>query len=254
MNRLFISTRGFGSWRERLAKPDEQWKRGCSAFEIAVSWELAASKTKSGLPEPIAKLFRDSDHGDPDLLFAVAEHKVDLEGKGHASQSDVWAIVETKKMGKVSVTVEAKAKEPFGGETLKGFLEPKPRTQESDNEYRRRRENRRRRFEYISSRLPHPPSSDSFMPVRYQLLHRCAASVIEAKRLGFQHAAFVVQAFEAPTTSFDDYSVFCRAIKVEPRHDSLVMAAEAVHDISLSFGWVDCALATDKEVAKVAER
>ena len=77
MSRLHIATRGIGNWRERLASPESQWKRGFSALETAVSWELACA-TQSGLPEPIQKLFRDSDYRDPVLIFAVAEHKVDF--------------------------------------------------------------------------------------------------------------------------------------------------------------------------------
>jgi hypothetical protein len=59
--------------------------------------------------------------------------------------------------------------------------------------------NRKERWEYIRSHLP---ESDSFLQVRYQMLHRCAASIIEAKRLVCRHAAFVVQAFNTPDKSF----------------------------------------------------
>jgi hypothetical protein len=89
-------------------------------METAVSWELA-SKSKSGVPDPIAKLFRDSGHGDPVLLFAIAEHKVDLPGGDAASQCDVWALVQTSG-GMLSLSVEAKAKEAFGDEVLEQWL------------------------------------------------------------------------------------------------------------------------------------
>ena len=85
MNRLNTATRGISSWRERLANPDRQWKRNYSAFETAVSWEFA-SNSKSGLPEPIDKLFRESDYGEPTLMSAVAEHKVDLPGGSATSR------------------------------------------------------------------------------------------------------------------------------------------------------------------------
>src|SRR4051812_43567084 len=111
MTRTHISTRGIGSWRERLADPDRQWKRCYSAFETAVSWEIA-SKRKSGIPGPVEKLFAREAFGEPRLIFAVAEHKVDLPGGNAASQCDVWAVLETK-AGMLSLTVEAKASEPF---------------------------------------------------------------------------------------------------------------------------------------------
>src|SRR5712672_1701213 len=237
MSRLCISTRGIGSWRDRLANPDRQWKREFSAFETAVSWELA-SKNKSGLPDPIGNLFRNSNYGEPLLMFAVAEHKVDLPGGNAASQSDVWAVVRTSS-GMLSLTVEAKANETFGDEILESWLVAGKTKDSIDN--------RTRRFDYVPLHLP---ISESFLPVRYQLLHRCAASVIEAKRLGFLHAAFVVQAFNAPAKSFDDYSVFCRALNVPVKRES--MLTTAVNDISLSIGWTDCPLATDEDVAATA--
>jgi hypothetical protein len=94
------------------------------------------------------------------------------------------------------------------------------------------------------------PKSESFSRVRYQMLHRCAASVIEAKRLGFQHAAFVVQAFETPDSSFQDYAVFCEALKIAAERGR--MATTSVDGISLGVGWADCPLATDAEVAAPA--
>jgi len=141
--------------------------------------------------------------------------------------------------GMLSLTVEAKANETFGEEILENWLVAGKTTDSI--------ENRKARFDYVRTHLP---PSESFLPVRYQLLHRSAASVIEAKRFGFQHAAFVVQAFNAPTKSFDDYSAFCRAMNVPAKSNSLVTAA--VDNISLSVGWADCSLATNDDVAATA--
>lgn len=237
MNRLCIATRGLGSWRERLASPDRQWKRGYSAFETAVSWECAAG-TASGVPKPIARLFRESTHGDPLLIFAVAEHKVELPGGHAASQSDLWAVIRTS-MGMISLTVEAKANEPFGDSDLEQWL--------ISGTSQASLVNRRQRWEYVQAHLP---KSDSFSRVRYQILHRCAASVIEAKRLGFKQAAFVVQAFGSPAESFDDYASFCRALGLQASRETLSTAL--VEDVSLSIGWADCPLATDEDIATTA--
>jgi uncharacterized protein DUF6946 len=237
MNRLHIATRGIASWRERLANPELHWQRKFSAFETAVSWEFA-SNSKSGLPGPIDKLFRESDYGEPTLISAVAEHKVDLPGGTAASQSDVWAVVKTT-AGMLSLTVEAKASESFGDEILERWLVA-GETEESIS-------NRKKRWEYIRSHLP---KSDFFPQVRYQMLHRCAASVMEAKRFGFLHAAFVVQAFNTPAKSFQDYVLFCEALQVPAARGGMAMTS--MEGISLSIGWADCPLATDAEVAATA--
>jgi hypothetical protein len=237
MNRLHIATRGVCNWRERLASPDRQWKRGFSAFETAVSWELASSG-ESGLPAFIDRLFRENNYDKPVLMFAVAEHKVDLPGGNAASQCDVWAIVNTS-AGMLSLTVEAKASEACGDEILEKWLVA--------GETERAIGNRKNRWEwdYVQSHLP---NSDSLLQVRYQMLHRCAASVIEAKRLGFQHAAFVVQAFNTPDKSFQDYAVFCQALRIPAVRGSMATTS-SVDGISLSVGWADCPLSTDAEIA-----
>jgi hypothetical protein len=82
------------------------------------------------------------------------------------------------------------------------------------------------------------------------MLHRCAAAVIEGKRFGFMHAAFIVQAFNTPDQSFQDYKVFCQALQIPAARGS--MAKTSIEGISLSIGWADCPLATDAEVAATA--
>lgn len=238
MSRLHIATRGMCNWRDRLASPDRQWKREFSAFETAVSWESAAKRKSSGLPKPIEQLLIANEYGDPALIFAVAEHKVDLPGGPAASQSDVWAVIRTSK-GMLSLTVEAKAREAFGDEILERWLVA--------GESERSIANRKERWYYIQSHLPR---SDSLLQVRYQMLHRCAASVIEAKRLGLQHAAFIVQAFHTPDKSFQDYARFCEALKIPAKRGSI--ATSSVDDISLCIGWADCDLATDEQIASIA--
>jgi hypothetical protein len=190
------------------------------------------------LPRPIAELFRDTIYENPVLQLAIAEHEVDLPGGLAASQCDVWAIVNTS-VGMLSLTVEAKAREVFGDDILERWLVAHG-TDESKS-------NRKIRWDYVQSHLP---KSDSFFQVCYQILHRCAASVIEAKRLGFQHAAFIVQAFNTPEESFQNYAAFCQALKVPGMRGSL--ATNSVDAISLSVGWADCLPATDIEVAATA--
>jgi hypothetical protein len=74
--------------------------------------------------------------------------------------------------------------------------------------------------------------------------------VIEAKRLGFQHAAFVVQAFNSPEESFQNYAAFCQALQIPGKRGGL--ATTSVDGVSLSVGWADCPLATDNDVAATA--
>lgn len=209
-------------------------------METAVSWECAARKP-GGLPEPIANLFRNSELGEAQLLFAVAEHKVSLRGTGGDSQCDVWALVKTGS-GTVSLAVEAKALEPFGAgnEALSIWLKAGKSVRSAAN--------RERRWEHLRENLPNLPEG-AYDRVPYQILHRGGAAVIEARRFGLKHATILVQGFGCPDQSFAMYGQFCGAIgrKAEREKMSFIQLAE----IRLGVGWVDCPFATDAEMASV---
>ena len=235
MNHLHISTRGIFSWRERLANPGTQWRRRYSALEAAVSWE-SASSTESGLPTPILNLLEHA-YGNPKLLLAIAEHKVPLPGGNADSQNDLWGLVKTATCI-VSVTIEAKARESFGNETLAAWL----RDPEAPPA------NRQTRWQYICDHLP-PVQEGAYLPVAYQLLHRCASAVIEAKRFGLKHAACIIQAFETPLNRFEEFSQFCEVIGIQVPRGGIANAI--VGDVVLGIGWADCPCATDAEIAAI---
>jgi hypothetical protein len=252
MNLLHIATRGTGNWRERLGDSETQWKRHASAMETAVSWEFAAKKLDasnvSGLPEPIYKLFLRCELGIPELLLAVAEHKVLLNSKGGNSQCDVWALVKIKAVT-VSLAVEAKANEPFGSgnEPLNKWL--------ISGKSSGSKQNRQERWDYISKNLPNTVPN-AYDGVAYQILQRAAAAVIEARRFGLKHAVFIVQSFNCPETSFQAYTDFCKAagVTVKVQKDRMYFVkvdAGTTNEVCLGIGWVECPFATDAEIAKV---
>lgn len=240
MNRMCVETRGIGSWRERLAKPDRQWRRGFSAMEAAASWE-GASNTPSGLPGPVEELFHGTTFGDPVLMVGIAEHKVSLAGRGGASQCDVWALLDSTG-GPISLAVEAKARESFGNdnETLDQWL----LAGETANSL----QNRQTRWASIEANLP-VAQGGGYMPVPYQLLHRCAAAVLEARRLRLRNAAFIVQAFGAPAQSFLAFSGMYGAMGLPAGRGQMMFTP--VGDVTLGVGWADCPLATDQQLSAV---
>ncbi len=235
MGKINISTRGAASWRERLAHPDRQWKRRFSAFEAAVSWERA-SHSKSGLPVEIQQLFSTEYFGEVSLLLGIAEHQVPLPAGRAQSQCDLWAILTSTKVGQISLAVEAKANEAFGDENLNDWF--------VSGKSEQSRINRQKRWQYIADHLP---SSNSYHSIRYQLLHRCAASVIEAKRFVCKHACLIVQAFHSPSQSFDEYKHFCTALNIPATRGQMHMTQ--VGEIALHIGWADSPMATDRQVA-----
>ena len=233
MKRVLIPTYGASDWRRFLADPDNQWKRGASAMELAVSWEMAQT-THRGLPPEVADVLDShSSLAGARLLAAFPEHKVALKGRGKPSQTDVWALLRADS-GLISMAVEGKAGEPFAstiGEWLKEASDGK-----------------KERFNYLCEILQ---SSDApAAELRYQLYHRTASAVIEAQRFGAPFAVMLVQSFREDSLCWNDYCAFCSLLGATAVRGSLVEACRKGSE-RLFLGWVVSKVATDSEFAKV---
>jgi hypothetical protein len=243
MNRLCIETCNVSDWRMRLANPEIHWKIGCSAFETAVSWECAQNNNAHGfLPEKVFNILDNCKHYENiELLFAIAEHKVPLVGKGYDSQCDVWALVNSG-CGMISLSVEAKVEEDFGSgnETLGKWLQGNGKPKSINN--------RINRWNYIASNLPMNCNYDN---VAYQLLHRCASAVIEAKRLNLEHAVFLVQSFHSNLSNFSEFSKLCKVINnnITAIEDKMYFCE--VNNIELGIGWVKCDKALPDDILSI---
>jgi hypothetical protein len=169
-------------WQALLADPVKHWKPGYSAMSTAQSWEHA-----DDLPPEITALL-----GGARLIFATMEHKVPMPGPGADSQCDVFALVHRDGTD-IAVAVEAKVNEPFG-QTIGEWFDPASPS-------------RTARLSGLCDLLdaPFPPPPD----LRYQLFHRTAAAVIEARRLSRPAAAMLVQSFSPDDRWFDDFAKFC---------------------------------------------
>ena len=239
MTRLHIATSCYHEWRTRLARPETQWKRKFSAFENAVLWEIANKQNKkNGLPEPVENILVNAGFRDPVLLFAVAEHQVDLPGGSRASQSDVWAVVKSEEK-LISIAFEAKANELFDTKTLSEWI--------TDNTSDFSLKNRQERKSYIEKHLP--TAINSYDNVHYQLLHRCASAVIEAKRIGCNSAAFIVLSFNSPDKSFQQFEHFCKTIEIDSGRN--IISKTEVDGITLYVGWAECPFASDDDILKL---
>jgi len=193
MKRIFAPTRGVEDWQRLLPEPEKQWRDGYSAKELAKRWEAAG-----GIPAEVAKLFHDSGvpaFGCIDLLAAFPEWQTELEGKGEASHSDVFIIARTR--GElITITVEGKVCERFGPTVNEWLAEA----------HRGKDRNRRVRLQFLGTTLG--VAVEQVGDIRYQLLHRSAAAVIEARRFGAPYAAMVVHSFGAKRKWFGDYEAF----------------------------------------------
>src|SRR6188474_3313853 len=125
MPQLLIPTSGPSDWRRFLADPGKQWVKGRSALELAVSWE-AARRTPRGIPPSVIKILDShSQFEGASLVIGIPEHQVQFDGGGHASQTDLWALLRGP-IGLVSMSVEAKAGEGFDRTIASWLADAKP--------------------------------------------------------------------------------------------------------------------------------
>lgn len=188
-SRIVVPSSGPGDWRRLLADPEKHWKRGYSAMAAALAWEAAGG----GLPQEISSLLGQQ----VELLLAIPEHKVALPGGSRASQCDVFALVRVDDRT-CAVAVEAKVNESFGptvGEWIVGASRGKVD-----------------RMGSICALLGLSTPADG---LRYQLFHRTAAAVIEARRFKTDRAAMVVQSFSRDHMWFDDFASFAALFGLE---------------------------------------
>ena len=230
-NRIFLPSLGTSNWRSFIADPFVHWRRGKSAWELAVSWEIAA-KTASGMPtELVSALNSNPDLIGADLLFAVPEHRVSLDDYRRPSQSDLWVVLWTRK-GYISVTIEAKAGEDFD-QPIEKWIK-----QESDG--------KERRLAFLTKELGLSEPPPGF--IRYQLVHRTVAALLEAKRCHFNLALMLVQSFEESPSSWLDYERFATLLRI-PAIRGGITGPTQIDNISLYLGWVDSQKATDTQAS-----
>jgi hypothetical protein len=101
--------------------------------------------------------------------------------------------------------------------------------------------NKRARLAGITRLLGLP--NDLPPTVRYQLLHRTAAAVIEAEALNARHAVLLVHSFSAEDRWFSDYAAFAAlfGVVVQPQQ---IVTLQQLGPITLYAGWVRGALPT----------
>ena len=187
-NHILIPSDGPEDWRRLLADPVTQWRRGYSAMAAALSWEAA-----KGVPAEIEALFPDR----PELLLVIPEHQVALPGGGRPSQCDVFALIRIQNET-CALAVEAKVNEPFGPTLAEWQNTPSP--------------GKTLRLGSICQILGiNDPAPD----LRYQLFHRTAAAVIEAKRFKTDRAAMIVQSFSQDHRWHDDFAQFAAQLGLD---------------------------------------
>jgi hypothetical protein len=186
---------------------------------LADAWEHA-----SGWPSSVeAALAQSSDLQDLELLLALPEHEVPLPGGRRPSQTDLFVLSRLPIGELVTIAVEGKAEESFGDQTVAEWLDGA-----SDG--------RKIRLAYLLEVLG-LSDNEGLKPIRYQLLHRTASAIMEARRFGARHAVMLVHSFSPTNAWFEDFVAFAELYNVKASTGA-IMRVHTVGDVALHLGWV----------------
>jgi hypothetical protein len=219
MNNIYIPTSSAEHWRKFLAEPDKQWRSGYSAKELAECWESA-----NGFPVEFQSIFSKPNNqalSELELLLAIPEYQVDLTDGKRPSQNDLFVLARAKDGQLVSIMVEGKVSEPFG-ETLEVWLKDA-----SDG--------KKKRLKILCDILGlqnEPP-----LNIRYQLFHRMASAILEAKRFNAKYAVMIVHSFSPEHKWFSDYQDFLDLFGSSSKINELVELPES-EGKRVFTGWV----------------
>jgi hypothetical protein len=198
------------------------WRQGRSAKALAdFCWETGA------LPPVVGALLAQSPMlAGAELLEAWLERENDLEdGRGRPSQTDLLALLGTGDQLAV-LGVEAKTGEPFGPTVFARLKDGSAGP--------------RARVEQLCRRLEIAP--DAVGALRYQLLHRTVAALIEARRFRASRAVLLVQSFWEDPKSFADFRDFADAIGFPRLASGILQGPRRLGAIDLWIGWLESAV------------
>lgn len=195
------------------------WKQGRSAKSVADCWFQA-----NDLPPAIRAVLNQSPtFAHVELLDAWLERKTDLgDGRASHSQTDLFAILavgdELAALG-----IEAKVDESFGQFVSEWLADGSAGKQ--------------KRLEKLCALFDVDPKAVGHL--RYQLFHRTAASIIEAKRYKARKAVMIVQSFCSNATGLSDCKAFFDELGMRGLgHDKLV-GPKTFDGVELWVGWAN---------------
>lgn len=170
-----------------LGKPTH-WKQGRSAKAVADSWFFA-----NGIPAPVMAILAKSEAlAQAELIDGFVERQTDLcDGRGTPSQTDLLAVVAVGDELAI-VGIEAKVDESFGPYVAEWIADGGA--------------GKEARLSNLCTLLGLDRSNVA--DLRYQLLHRTAAAVLEARRYRATKVVMIVQSFCPNATGLTDFKSF----------------------------------------------
>jgi hypothetical protein len=194
---------------------EAHWKAGYSAQELAVAWAGAGN---SFPPRVRAVLDTAPEYVGADLIDGFFEREVELGTAGRNSQTDLMIIAGLREQLAV-IAVEGKAEESFATRVSEWNTKP----------------TKQRRLDHLCHTLHLDP--ENVGDLRYQLFHRAASSIYEAKRYRCKHALMLVHSFSPTHRWFEDFAAFAGAMGVPVERPDRCSPAVVREGISFRLAW-----------------
>jgi len=166
---------------------------------------------------------------DAEMLLGIPEHTTDLPGRGRPSFTDLFVLANSRD-GLITMAVEGKVSEPFG-EIVDKWLHRDAHIA-----------NRQARLNGLCKILQ--LNVIDALNLRYQLLHRTAAALIEAERFSASTAVMLVHSFSSDSAWLDDYKKFAEALGVTAESGEFVDAGMR-SGRRLLLGWLTSSVPSD---------
>jgi hypothetical protein len=199
-----------------LAKQEHHWKSGHSAQELAVAWSSAENNFPASVQ---ATLKSNPEYGHAELVDAFFEREVDLGSSGRNSQTDLMVILGLADELAV-MAVEGKVEESFAELVSEWNTTP----------------GKQGRLERLCETLGLDPAAVG--GIRYQLLHRTASAIYEAKRYRCRRAIMLVHSFSRTHRWFEDFAAFSRIMDLPIARPDILSAAKICAGVALRLAWV----------------
>jgi hypothetical protein len=200
----------FCDWEKYALPPDrkeQHWVEGRSAYELGFSW------TANGEPAVPSELIQLLDTKEETrrivMLSGITEHETRLPCSNGGPRCHDLALRARQDATDVTICIEAKADEPFGGTVEEELLKARKRVRSPDRVSRPAETRFPNRLDWLSRSLLGLSAfqdeqftllSDEVAKMPYQLLAAIGGTLIEAKLQNASKAIFVVHEFRTSKT------------------------------------------------------
>jgi len=155
-----------------------------------------------------------------DMLIGIPEYQAPMQGYARLSQTDLLVLARSR-MGLCVMAVEGNVTEPMGPKVSE-WLEASP--------------GKEQRLQMLCEHLE-LEDPQRISGLRYRLLHRTVAAMLEAQRYHAKDAVMLVHSFGVNGEGFDDYKEFLSILDVEAARGVMQVVGER-NGVQLWVGWL----------------